>query len=297
MLALREGATSRVPSISQTSPRVHSQGKGGGGSGGDFNYPLRVRIGLHWCQEVNPRMDRIHGRFDYYGHDVNVCARIEGQALGGQILVSSETMDAITETDDFPLLIAPDSMSVIVKRDVELKGVSERVTLFALAPISQIASGYIKSKLFLSESRTHSLHRTSSVTISRTSSTISPTAATTNTMEYSDAPQKHIKASVNYATALLRATFKAVPESSKGQWLTALSKTLRIKSSAPSDGPTGHTRLFDALRAAVQENCTQSLGSSHSTDEGGTTHNPSAASVTVIPDRRTSTNSQDFGTT
>eukprot|EP00760_Papus_ankaliazontas_P026476 PhM_4_TR3042/c1_g3_i1/m.45452 len=46
---------------------------------------LRVRIGLHYGHSVAPQFDAIHQRYDYYGHDVNVSARVESETMGGQI--------------------------------------------------------------------------------------------------------------------------------------------------------------------------------------------------------------------
>eukprot|EP00996_Jenningsia_fusiforme_P005756 NODE_67_length_3559_cov_21.837892_g59_i0.p1 GENE.NODE_67_length_3559_cov_21.837892_g59_i0~~NODE_67_length_3559_cov_21.837892_g59_i0.p1 ORF type:complete len:1161 (-),score=180.66 NODE_67_length_3559_cov_21.837892_g59_i0:77-3388(-) len=51
---------------------------------------LRVRMGIH-TGEPRTSMDPITLRTDYFGSPVNLAARVEGQAHGGQILMSSAT--------------------------------------------------------------------------------------------------------------------------------------------------------------------------------------------------------------
>ena len=257
---------------------------------GEFHYPLRVRIGLHWCQEINPRMDAVHGRYDYYGHDVNVCARVEAQAQGGQIMVTAETMDAIMDTDEYPLMIAPDVVSGIVKRDVVLKGVSEKVNLFAMAPISQVSSGYVASKMLMESSRAMRSSSRGSIALPSSASSITDTVNTTRSTA-------NVKLSVNYATALLRATFKAVPDPAKGPWLVSLSKILRAKTDGRvSSDKQEQSRQFDILRAAVKENCSQSISASQSA--GGETDSYNLSALQDLPTgslRKSVVESQDGG--
>ena len=70
------------------------------GSGPDtvWNRALRVRIGIHLCHEVAPTYDSVHQRYDYYGPDVNVAARVESVACGGQIVMTGDTFRAIQAT-------------------------------------------------------------------------------------------------------------------------------------------------------------------------------------------------------
>ena len=60
----------------------------------DMQRGLRVRIGIHagrgWYSEI------YRGALDYYGSTVNMAARVESQALGGQIIVSEAVWLAIT---------------------------------------------------------------------------------------------------------------------------------------------------------------------------------------------------------
>ena len=269
-----EGHTTTAP---PSKIKKNNQGGGVNKSGEFFHFPLRVRIGLHWCQEVTPTKDRIHGHFDYYGHDVNVCARVEGQGIGGQIMVTSDTMEAIMETDEYPFMIAPDSVSAIVKRNVELKGVSTKASLYGLAPTSQLDSGYVPSRA-LQDSRQAKRCR------SRSQSSNGGTSSNGLGMGFeqiSAVDSKHIQASVTYSTALLRATFKAVPDSAKSAWLSAVAKLLRIKNfneSTSSAGQTEQSARFDAIRSAVIENCTSSLNASAaSTYDGGRSRELSVA--------------------
>ena len=59
------------------------------------NAALRVRIGLNWCTDATPKFDNVYKRYDFYGNDVNTCARVQDAACGGQILVSESTLQAI----------------------------------------------------------------------------------------------------------------------------------------------------------------------------------------------------------
>ncbi|CUI11832.1 receptor-type adenylate cyclase, putative [Bodo saltans] len=95
---------------------------------------LRVRAGIHWCQEVKPELDTVHGRYDYYGHDVNVSARVESLAAGGQITMTQHTYKALTEEPDYEML-CEDMHCVPFCTGAELKGVQGTVTLYSLTPV------------------------------------------------------------------------------------------------------------------------------------------------------------------
>eukprot|EP00759_Apiculatamorpha_spiralis_P013491 PhF_6_TR2020/c1_g2_i1/m.3478 len=51
---------------------------------------LRVRIGMH-TGEMTSQMDTVTARFDYYGSGVNLSARVESSACGGQVLCTDAT--------------------------------------------------------------------------------------------------------------------------------------------------------------------------------------------------------------
>jgi class 3 adenylate cyclase len=70
--------------------------------------PLLVRIGLHTGEAIKEADD-------FYGHHVNLAARIAGQAQGGEILVSSLLRDLTNSAGEFAF---DDG------RSVELKGLS-----------------------------------------------------------------------------------------------------------------------------------------------------------------------------
>lgn len=249
-----------------------------------FHYPLRVRIGLHWCQDVAAQRDRIHGRYDYYGHDVNVCARVEAQASGGQIMVTAETMKAIMDTEVYPLIIAPDTITAIVKRHVELKGVSECVNLYAMAPTSQVESGYISPKhveelpglivigtgsINYETASTRSQETSESVQFSDRASVAlsqrsgngiwSGLSATRNEKINTDQ-----NVSIQFSSALFRATFKAVPDNSKALWLKALARKLNVVLAVSEVVDTSSERQtrrieqfkhFESLQVAMEDCC------------------------------------------
>ncbi len=77
---------------------------------------IRVRIGIHMGRSVR-RGD------DLFGRNVAMAARVAGQAVGGQILVSEPVRDAVHGCDD----IGFDD-----GREVELKGFSGSYRLFAV---------------------------------------------------------------------------------------------------------------------------------------------------------------------
>lgn len=77
---------------------------------------IRVRIGIHMGRSVR-RGD------DLFGRNVAMAARVAGQAVGGQILVSEPVRDAVRGCDD---------ISFDDGREVELKGFSGNYRLFAV---------------------------------------------------------------------------------------------------------------------------------------------------------------------
>ncbi|MBX9640319.1 MAG: adenylate/guanylate cyclase domain-containing protein, partial [Mycobacteriaceae bacterium] len=77
---------------------------------------IRVRIGIHMGRSVR-RGD------DLFGRNVAMAARVAGQAVGGQILVSEPVRDAVHDCDG---ICFDDG------REVELKGFSGSYRLFAV---------------------------------------------------------------------------------------------------------------------------------------------------------------------
>ena len=101
----------------------------------DLNRGLRVRMGINLCHEIEAKFDHVHGRYDYYGPDVNLSARVESIAAGGQVLMSSETMRALMEEEDYEL-IKEDTVSILASHGVSLKGVADKVPIFQILPKS-----------------------------------------------------------------------------------------------------------------------------------------------------------------
>lgn len=60
---------------------------------------LRVRMGIHVGKPIVEK-DPVTGRYDYFGPVVNRSARVEGQAAGGQIVISNSVWDAIKDKLD-----------------------------------------------------------------------------------------------------------------------------------------------------------------------------------------------------
>lgn len=81
----------------------------------DRSPPIRVRIGLHTG-------DALSETDGFFGKTVHYAARVAGQALGGEILVSSVVHDLVSG----PEIVFQQS------REVELKGLEGRHRLFAL---------------------------------------------------------------------------------------------------------------------------------------------------------------------
>jgi class 3 adenylate cyclase len=79
--------------------------------------PLRVRIGLHTGEVM-----RDGG--DYFGHHVNLAARVAAAASGGQILVSSIVRELTASAGD---LVFDDG------RNAELKGIADAHRVYTLA--------------------------------------------------------------------------------------------------------------------------------------------------------------------
>lgn len=83
----------------------------------DPGSPIRVRIGVHTGEVVSEAND-------LFGHAVNYAARVAASASGDEILVSRLVHDLLQKTGEF----AFDS-----GREVDLKGIDGRVTLYSLA--------------------------------------------------------------------------------------------------------------------------------------------------------------------
>jgi class 3 adenylate cyclase len=77
--------------------------------------PIRVRIGVHTCDALNEADG-------FFGKTIHYAARVTGQALGGEVLVSSVVHDLVSGT----------GIEFQESRDVELKGLEGFHRLFAV---------------------------------------------------------------------------------------------------------------------------------------------------------------------
>jgi class 3 adenylate cyclase len=84
---------------------------------GEFDEPIRVRIGLHTGQAIRDK-DR------FFGRTVILAARIADQAKGGTVLASADVKSRIDARDEF---------SFAGRRLVDLKGISGAQEVFEVA--------------------------------------------------------------------------------------------------------------------------------------------------------------------
>jgi adenylate cyclase len=53
------------------------------------DYPLQLKLGLHTGAAIAVTLNE---RLDYFGTTVNIASRLEGQALGDDLIISEEVM-------------------------------------------------------------------------------------------------------------------------------------------------------------------------------------------------------------
>jgi adenylate cyclase len=80
--------------------------------------PIRVRIGIH-------AGDAIQEGEHFFGTTVHYAARVAGQAVGGEVLVSALVRDLLAG--------GPSNLSLLESRKVALKGLEGQHRLYALA--------------------------------------------------------------------------------------------------------------------------------------------------------------------
>ena len=86
---------------------------------GDLAPPIRVRIGIHTG-------DAIKEAEQYIGSTVHFAARVAGQAIGGEVLVSSAVYELVHASTP--------AVTFLEGREVELKGIAGQHRVYALAP-------------------------------------------------------------------------------------------------------------------------------------------------------------------
>jgi class 3 adenylate cyclase len=173
---------------------------------------LRVRVGVEWCTQISAQYDPVHRRFDYFGPSVNIAARVESHAGGGQVLMTGAAVDELRRCTHEKLYTAPadflsltpattsnrpsinDSVVVALAAPAaELKGVAGPVDLYSVAPacLAQRAfniakqqeneSGAVASSHLRASSR--GLGRSNSASSSKIRSDRSPARTTVNAVE------------------------------------------------------------------------------------------------------------------
>lgn len=85
---------------------------------------LRVRIGMH-CGTPDCVFDEVTKGYDYYGPPVNVAARVESTARGGQINASRDLINRMSPRED---------AEVVFYNAVELKGVAGLTEILHIVP-------------------------------------------------------------------------------------------------------------------------------------------------------------------
>ena len=88
---------------------------------------IRVRVGIHFGSPLC-EFDSVTRRTDYFGPMVNLTARIQGAAMGGQTLISSEVLEAINiDETPIPCVVSPGGTHF-------LKGIDAPIKLFSIIP-------------------------------------------------------------------------------------------------------------------------------------------------------------------
>lgn len=104
-----------------------------GASGDRSDEPLRLKAGIHSgpCIAVT-----LNGRLDYFGSTVNLAARLEGCATGGDIVMS----DAVHDDPAVTALLAAEAIAAVAD-DAELKGFGGSRRIWRLTPAAAASSG------------------------------------------------------------------------------------------------------------------------------------------------------------
>ena len=125
---------------------------------------LRVRIGVHFGMG-DIRKDPVTLGYDYYGTVVNTAARVEGVGHGGQVLVTEEAFNALS--DGF---IRRNKVIAIALGPQPLRGLDEPIRLHQLAPIGLEGRRFPPLRLHI-EKETEDTDLTETATTTNTAST------------------------------------------------------------------------------------------------------------------------------
>jgi NitT/TauT family transport system substrate-binding protein len=107
---------------------------------------LRVRMGGHYGQP-DVVFDKVSRRYDYYGNEINLSARVSGVAMGGQCIISKSLYDIVK--DQLNDLIVSDEAtppSVRFLGSYALKGIEMEQEIYEILPLSLSTREFISPK-------------------------------------------------------------------------------------------------------------------------------------------------------
>ena len=107
----------------------------GGDTNPDVWNGLRVRIGVHYTTQVTAKYEAAHQRYDYYGYGIMMLNKVESSASGGQILMTAQSFDALSNDENYVKLVKHYISKKIAMRDAVLEGLSEPVTMLGVLPV------------------------------------------------------------------------------------------------------------------------------------------------------------------
>ena len=108
-----------------------------GGNGQDVFSGIRIRMGIH-TGEPNCRRNPVTGRMDYFGPDVNKCARVSDSAHGGQVVMTQEVKDRLDKylaSDEAQQNPLDPSVAVLDVGAHPFKGISDVVQVYQIYPL------------------------------------------------------------------------------------------------------------------------------------------------------------------
>jgi len=115
-----------------------------GGSNNIFRGP-RVKMGISWGDLQAVSLHSKSGRAAYYGPTVNLAARVEAAASGGQVLISTPSEPAQVKTVKAMIETEVPNCSVVDLGSVQLKGISGMKQILQVALIELSTRPFPKS--------------------------------------------------------------------------------------------------------------------------------------------------------
>ena len=102
---------------------------------------LTLRVGVHYG-DLSAQMNKVVGRFDYFGNAVNIAARVESICRPGHVAITQAVLDALADEDEAPSPLASRMLlkvgdTACYVRDqgrVVLRGIPTPTQVFALVP-------------------------------------------------------------------------------------------------------------------------------------------------------------------